>query len=160
MTKQQEHISKFISLILRHKPEAVGITLDSQGWANVQELMNGMKEQGKYIELSDLEIVVDQDSKGRYSFNDDKTKIRANQGHSVKGVDLNLKPLSSKDIPDWLYLAQIVDLLNLYLLKVLNQWVVIMCICLITLKQQMMLDQEEKRKILIQRFLRFQQQRL
>ena len=103
MTKQQEHISKFISLILRHKPEAVGISLDSQGWADVQELMDGMKEQGKSVELSDLEIVVDNDSKGRYSFNDDKSKIRANQGHSVNGVDLNLKPLSSKDVPDWLY---------------------------------------------------------
>lgn len=109
MTKSQEHISKFISLILRHKPEAIGITLETQGWADVKELMIGMQKQGKYVELSDLEYVVVNDSKakngkpGRYSFNADKTKIRANQGHSIKGIDLGLKPLIGREIPNWLY---------------------------------------------------------
>ncbi len=103
MTKSQEHISKFISLILRHKPEAIGITLDNQGWADVTELMKGMQKQGKFVELSDLEIVVDNDSKGRYSFNEDKTKIRANQGHSIKGIDLGLEIVFGRKLPNWLY---------------------------------------------------------
>lgn len=103
MTKSQEHISKFISLILRHKPEAIGITLDKEGWSDVTEIMQGMHTQGKLVELTDLEIIVDEDDKGRYSFNEDKTKIRANQGHSIKGIDLGMKPLELRDIPNWLY---------------------------------------------------------
>lgn len=85
-----QHLSKFLSLILRHDPASVGITLDSQGWANIDELISGMKSKGKKITMIDLQAIVDEDSKGRYSFNDDKTKIRANQGHSIK-VDLGLK---------------------------------------------------------------------
>lgn len=81
------HISKFLSLVLRHKPETIGITLDSQGWANVNELLAGMQKQGKKVTVKDLEQIVSEDSKGRYSLKDGK--IRANQGHSIK-VDLEL----------------------------------------------------------------------
>ena len=76
--------SKFISLILRHKPEAIGITLDEHGWANVNELLDGVK-----IDMSLLEEIVVTDDKQRYSFNEDKTLIRANQGHSIP-VDVEL----------------------------------------------------------------------
>ena len=76
--------SKFISLILRHKPETIGITLDEHGWANVNELLNGVK-----IDMPILEEIVATDDKQRYSFNEDKTLIRANQGHSVP-VDVEL----------------------------------------------------------------------
>lgn len=111
MNKSQEHISKFLSKILRHDPSIIGITLDSQGWADVTELMIGMQKQGKFVELSDLEIVVVKDSKakngnpGRYSFNEDKTKIRANQGHNkkLKHVKLDYTPLLSREVPNWLY---------------------------------------------------------
>lgn len=70
--------SKYLSLILRHKPEAIGITLDQHGWANVNELIKGMK-----IDMKTLETIVNTDEKKRYSFSKDKTKIRANQGHSI-----------------------------------------------------------------------------
>lgn len=76
--------SRFISLILRHKPEAIGITLDEHGWANVNELLSGVK-----IDMSLLEEIVNTDDKQRYSFNEDKTLIRANQGHSIP-VDVEL----------------------------------------------------------------------
>lgn len=76
--------SKFISLILRHKPETIGITLDEHGWANVNELLAGLK-----IDMSTLEEIVATDDKQRYSFNEDKTLIRANQGHSIP-VDVEL----------------------------------------------------------------------
>lgn len=77
--------SKLISLILRHKPETIGITLDEHGWANVVELLNGLK-----IDMALLEEIVNTDDKQRYSFNDDKTLIRANQGHSIQ-VDVELE---------------------------------------------------------------------
>lgn len=89
-------ISRFISMILRHKPETIGITLDEHGWANVEELIYGVNK--KYsIDMQLLEKIVDKDDKNRYSFNEDKTMIRANQGHSIP-VDVDLKKLNPPDI--------------------------------------------------------------
>ena len=85
---QLTETSRFIALILRHKPEEIGITLDEQGWANVQELIAGVsKPHPLTVEL--LEEIVATDNKKRYSFNEDKTLIRANQGHSIP-VDVEL----------------------------------------------------------------------
>ena len=81
--------SKFISLILRHKPDAIGITLDEHGWANVDELIAGIAKQ-QHFDMAMLEEIVATDEKQRYSFNEDKTLIRANQGHSVP-VDVELE---------------------------------------------------------------------
>lgn len=80
--------SKFLSLILRHKPETIGISLDEHGWAKVSELMEGISKQ-QYIDMAMLEKIVATDNKNRYSFNEDKTLIRANQGHSIP-VDVEL----------------------------------------------------------------------
>ncbi len=90
MAKLKE-ISKFISLILRHKPEAIGISLDEHGWANVSELIEGISKQYNF-NMEMLEEIVNTDEKQRYSFNDDKTLIRANQGHSIP-VDVELEKL-------------------------------------------------------------------
>ncbi|RME99423.1 MAG: RNA 2'-phosphotransferase [Bacteroidetes bacterium] len=84
--------SKFLSLVLRHKPEVIGIELDEHGWADVDALIEGFLEKKREIDLPALEMIVLMDEKQRYSFNEDKTKIRANQGHSVK-VDLELEPV-------------------------------------------------------------------
>ena len=84
--------SKFISLILRHKPEEIGITLDEHGWANVKELLAGLN-----IDMTTLEQIVSTDDKQRYSFNEDKTLIRANQGHSIP-VDVELKETQPPEI--------------------------------------------------------------
>ena len=80
--------SKFLSLILRHKPEVIGITLDEHGWARVDEVIAGIG-QTRPMSMAILEEIVATDSKGRYAFNEDKTLIRANQGHSVH-VDVEL----------------------------------------------------------------------
>ena len=80
--------SKFISLILRHKPEVIGITLDEHGWADVGELIAGVSRTHE-LTMEMLEEIVAADGKMRYSFNSDKTRIRANQGHSVD-VDVEL----------------------------------------------------------------------
>ena len=85
----KDRLSKFISLILRHKPSEIGITLDNYGWANVKELINGINNSGRKINMKVLEEIVLTDDKGRYSFNEDKTLIRANQGHSIP-VDVEL----------------------------------------------------------------------
>lgn len=88
----KERLSKFISLILRHKPEEIGITLDNHGWANVKDLIKGINNAGREIDMNLLEEIVRTDNKGRYSFNENKTKIRANQGHSIQ-VDIEFKEL-------------------------------------------------------------------
>ena len=85
-----DKLSIFLSLILRHKPETVGITLDKHGWANVKDLIAGINSTGRTIDMNALEEIVRTDNKGRYSFNDNKTLIRANQGHSIP-VDVELK---------------------------------------------------------------------
>ena len=74
--------SKYLSLILRHKPEAAGITLDEHGWADVRALIAGIQKTQKFNQEM-LEEIVRTDHKQRYSFNEDKTRIRANQGHSI-----------------------------------------------------------------------------
>ena len=88
--------SKYISLILRHKPETIGITLDEHGWANVDELISGIAKTHE-INRNILEKIVSTDEKQRYSFNDDKTKIRANQGHSIQ-VDVELEEMRPPEI--------------------------------------------------------------
>lgn len=84
-------LGKFLCLILRHKPEVIGITVDRHGWANVDELIRGVNR--KYpFDRELLEEIVRTDAKQRYTFDEDGTKIRANQGHSLP-VDLELAPL-------------------------------------------------------------------
>ncbi|MBO7344550.1 MAG: RNA 2'-phosphotransferase [Clostridia bacterium] len=85
-------ISKFICLILRHKPNTIGITLDQNGWVNTQELLNGLNAAGKKVDIEQLINIVNTDNKRRFSFNSDKSKIRANQGHSIP-VNLGLLEL-------------------------------------------------------------------
>ena len=80
--------SRFISLILRHRPDTIGISLDEHGWASVEELLAGISKT-QYIDMAMLEKIVETNSKQRYSFNEDKTLIRAIQGHSIV-VDVEL----------------------------------------------------------------------
>lgn len=86
---REKNISKYISLILRHKPEVIGITLDEHGWAEVNELIEGIRKSTDF-DMTILEKIVAEDEKQRYSFNEDKTLIRANQGHSIP-VDVELE---------------------------------------------------------------------
>ena len=98
-TKQQQNLSKFISLVLRHQPDAAYVTLDEHGWANVEQLLNGINKTGRQIDMTVLENIVAADEKQRYSFSPDKTLIRANQGHSIP-VDVELK---ESEPPEFLY---------------------------------------------------------
>ena len=96
---KSDKLSVFISLVLRHKPDAAHITLDEHGWANVEELLDGINNTGRKIDMEILEEIVATDNKQRYSFNQDKTMIRANQGHSIP-VDVELK---EQEPPEFLY---------------------------------------------------------
>lgn len=95
--ENEDKLSVFISLILRHKPDTIGISLDEHGWANVDELIYGINKTGRYIDMLILEEIVVTDQKQRYSFNNDKTLIRANQGHSIP-VDVELKEVEPPEI--------------------------------------------------------------
>lgn len=86
-----KHISKFLSLVLRHKPEVIGISMDSEGWVDVKELLEKCSAQKRYINLQLLQQIVNTNDKQRFAFNHDHTKIRASQGHTVE-VDLKLEP--------------------------------------------------------------------
>lgn len=72
--------SKFLSLVLRHDPGAAGIRLDDHGWADVKELIQGVNDTGRALDLETLKEIVRTNDKKRFSFSEDGTKIRANQG--------------------------------------------------------------------------------
>ena len=91
MTKEQVRLSKFLSLILRHDPDCIGLTLDRNGWANVNDLIHCASQHGTNLSVGMIEDVVRLNDKKRFVFSDDKHQIRASQGHSLK-VDLQLKP--------------------------------------------------------------------
>lgn len=84
----QKSVSKYLSLLLRHHPEKAGITLDEHGWADVEELIAGIKKTQRF-DLEMLKEIVRTDEKQRYSFSEDGRLIRANQGHSIP-VDVEL----------------------------------------------------------------------
>lgn len=95
--KSNDRLSVFISLVLRHQPDAAGITLDEHGWADVNELIRGINGTGRFIDLDLLEKIVREDKKNRYGFDEGHTRIRANQGHSI-AVDVELKKMLPPDV--------------------------------------------------------------
>lgn len=81
--KDQKRISKFLSLVLRHHPERIGIALDSSGWTDVGLLLEKVNQAGLTLTPDMLRFVVENNTKKRFSFNETGERIRANQGHSV-----------------------------------------------------------------------------
>ena len=90
--KERNSISKFLSLLLRHKPEQIGLQLDKEGWADVQELLSKIE-----ITFEHLQEIVHLNDKKRFIFSEDLSKIRANQGHTIN-VELNLQPVTPPEI--------------------------------------------------------------
>jgi putative RNA 2'-phosphotransferase len=93
-------ISKFLSYVLRHEPGAIGIRLDSEGWANIHFLIKGANQAGKSITLEQLMRVVETSDKKRFTLSDDGQYIRAAQGHSNTSVTINH---TEKTPPEFLY---------------------------------------------------------
>ncbi len=95
--KETIQTSKFLSLILRHAPEQVGLKLDSAGWVSVEELLQAVNRHGVALTLEQLQHVVATSDKKRFAFSDDGQRIRASQGHSVE-VDLQYRPQTPPEI--------------------------------------------------------------
>lgn len=85
-----KRISKFLSLVLRHEPGKIGITLDENGWTDCQVLIEAANKHGKHFDHAILLKVVRENDKQRFALSEDGRRIRANQGHSVE-VDLVLE---------------------------------------------------------------------
>lgn len=88
--QSDESLGRFLSLVLRHQPQAAYITLDRHGWADIEKLLAGCVRAGKSMDRETLERIVRENSKQRYSLSPDGKKIRANQGHSIP-VELELR---------------------------------------------------------------------
>jgi putative RNA 2'-phosphotransferase len=91
------HLSKFLSLVLRHDPKIVGLTLDRGGWVDVDGLIGGAKQAGVSLNLELLRQVVDRGDKKRFTLSEDGRRIKANYGHSIS-VDLGLEPVMPPEV--------------------------------------------------------------
>lgn len=96
--KDKKRISKFLSLVLRHQPDYIDLQLDKNGWAYVDALMEKSKTRNIHFSKDELYAVVKTNDKQRFAFNDDSTMIRANQGHSLKTIDLKLEPVKPPNV--------------------------------------------------------------
>ena len=100
MDKRLIGVSKFLSLVLRHQPEVIGLALDGEGWLQIDTLIEAANKHGKNLSLEVINEVVATNDKKRFALSDDGLRIRASQGHSISDIELNLKPLVP---PDQLY---------------------------------------------------------
>jgi putative RNA 2'-phosphotransferase len=97
--EERKKKSKFLSLVLRHEPQKIGVNLDTAGWVEVNDLLEGYRKHGKHLSFVELQELVATSDKKRFAFSPDGRRIRANQGHSVP-VDLQLPPVEP---PDFLF---------------------------------------------------------
>ncbi len=96
-----DRLSAHICQFLRHRPEKIGLEMDIHGWVSTEQLIRGINEEGKYkLDIHTLEEIVANDEKGRYRFSDDKTMIKACQGHSVPWV---IPEMEYRKPPEFLY---------------------------------------------------------
>lgn len=97
--EKQTKLSKFLSYILRHHPDEIGLKLDKNGWANINELIEKSKQRIEFNH-EDLSEVVKNCDKQRFKISDDGLMIRSNQGHSIENIDLQFKEIIP---PDFLF---------------------------------------------------------
>lgn len=93
--KETVRLSKFLSLVLRHQPETIGLILDENGWAPVTELLQKLQENGYDVNPQILQHIVATNNKKRFALSNDGSKIRASQGHSINvnlGYDESIPP--------------------------------------------------------------------
>jgi putative RNA 2'-phosphotransferase len=100
MSKQHTEISKFLSFVLRHKPEAIGLVLDAEGWADIDLLIASANQSGQALTRPLLQEVVEANGKKRFTVSGDGLRIRAAQGHSTQSVAI---AHVEKQPPEFLY---------------------------------------------------------
>ena len=93
MVKSLVSTSKFLSLIHRHKPEAIDVSLDPEGWLDIDTLIDAANKHGRQLSLALVHRVISENDKRRFALSEDGLRIRANQGHSIPSVDLALNPV-------------------------------------------------------------------
>ena len=113
MSKNIKKLSRFMSLILRHKPQVIKAELDEGGWLDVETLMAGMNAKGHRIDRATLDEVVRTNDKQRFAFSEDGTRIRANQGHSIEVA----VEMESKAPPTVLYHGTVGKFIDLIMKK-------------------------------------------
>jgi putative RNA 2'-phosphotransferase len=100
VSKQLTETSKFLSYVLRHEPQAIGLTLDREGWASIEALIEGAARHGKALDRALIERVVSTNDKKRFAISEDGSRIRAVQGHSTESVSISYE---EKMPPEFLY---------------------------------------------------------
>ncbi|MEM7559850.1 MAG: RNA 2'-phosphotransferase [Planctomycetota bacterium] len=103
------HTSKFLSLVLRHQPEVIDVVLDAEGWLEIDLLIANANARGKQLSLELIHEVVANCDKQRFALSEDGLRIRANQGHSVSGVELKLEPVEP---PETLFHGTVANFLD------------------------------------------------
>lgn len=101
-------ISKFLSLILRHKPESIGVTMSPHGWVKINELIKAAQKHKIYLSKTLIDEIIKTNDKQRFTYSSDGESIRANQGHSIN-IELQLEPTKP---PDSLYHGTIIRFLE------------------------------------------------
>ena len=91
--KERIRISKRLSLVLRHRPDKIGLTLDQSGWVRIADLLEAFRKSGMRLTREDLQYVVDHCDKQRFTISEDGQRIRASQGHSID-VELGYEPVA------------------------------------------------------------------
>lgn len=99
-SKQLNEVSKFLSYVLRHEPQSIGLQLDTEGWAEIDYLISGAAKEGRTLDRELILAVVSSSDKKRFAISTDAQYIRAVQGHSTGGVNLQH---AEKEPPDFLY---------------------------------------------------------
>jgi putative RNA 2'-phosphotransferase len=92
--------SKFLSYVLRHEPQSIGLTLDREGWADIVALIDGAKQSGRELDEALIRAIVEGSDKKRFAISDDGLSIRAVQGHSTESVAISY---AEKVPPEFLY---------------------------------------------------------
>ena len=100
MNKNSKEVGKFLSFILRHKPEKIGLTLDSEGWADIATLIACAAKSGHALSREVIQVVVDTNDKKRFTISEDGSRIRAAQGHSTASVTIQYQ---EQKPPEFLY---------------------------------------------------------
>lgn len=100
MSKSNKEISKFLSFILRHEPEAIGLNLDSEGWTDIDTLIACATKSGNVLSREVIQVVVDTSEKKRFTISEDGLRIRAAQGHSTSSVAIQHQ---EKQPPEFLF---------------------------------------------------------
>ena len=100
MSKQHTDASKFLSYVLRHEPQAIGLILDREGWADIAALIEGARQIGRILDADLIRAVVASSDKKRFAISEDGLHIRAVQGHSTESVAISY---TERVPPEFLY---------------------------------------------------------